>query len=98
MRLDDLEFFLDIRIEKSIEVKSVWTFFPTSKIGYFVSMDHVAFGAKLIDVAYFRIYGSKKQARVRHWAVTHIAWTIIPSKTYSSVKINFSLFAFGGIF
>ena len=43
LRLDDLKIFLDIWIEKSLEVKSVWTFFPTSKISDFVSMYHVAF-------------------------------------------------------
>jgi len=97
MRRNNFKLFLDIRIEESVKVKSIRTFLPARQVGYFVPMYHVALGAQLIDVAHFRIYGSKQETRVRDRTVAYIAGPIIPRKPHTSVKIALALFAFWGV-
>lgn len=57
--MDDFEFLFDIRVEKTIEVKSVRSLLPAREVGYLVSVDDVAFCAELIDVADLGVYGSQ---------------------------------------
>jgi hypothetical protein len=41
--LNDFEFFLDIRIEKAVEIEPIWTLLPTGEIRNFISVDDIAF-------------------------------------------------------
>lgn len=79
--LNNFEFLANPRIEKTSEIKSVRTFLPPREIRYFVSVNDVAFCSQLVEVAYFRVDGGQKEARVRDGAVTDIARTIIPCET-----------------
>ena len=80
----DLEFLPNPRVEETLEIKSVWTFLPTSEVGYFISMDNVAFRAQLADVAHLGVYSREEEAAIRYCAVAHVARSIIPCEAYSS--------------
>ena len=41
-RLDDIEFFFDIRVKQTIEIETVGSLFPAREISYFVSVNDVA--------------------------------------------------------
>jgi hypothetical protein len=96
--LNDLKLLFDIRIEKTIEKKSVRTLLPSSQVGYFIPVQDVASGTKLIYVADLRINGCEKEARICDRTITDVTWTIIPSQANACIYFLSLAFTLGGAF
>jgi hypothetical protein len=58
---DNLEFFLDVRIEKTIEIKPVWAPLPASEIADFVPMYYITFTTQVVDICHFGVYRGEKK-------------------------------------